>query len=84
MRRQPSGQCGRTGDLPESHILRSEKQMEEGRLNSALDRVDHALERIERAIPQVSRSNGKDEELRARVREAVAELDEIIRTAETV
>ena len=70
--------------MPESHILRSEKAMEEGRLNSALDRVERALERIERALPQVSRSSGRDEELRARVREAVAELDQIIRTAETV
>jgi hypothetical protein len=57
--------------------------MEEGRLNSAMDRVERALERIERAIPQVSRSNGKDEALRTRVREAVAELDQIIRMAET-
>jgi hypothetical protein len=30
----------------------------------------------------VSRPTGKDEELRARVREAVAELDQIIRMAE--
>ena len=56
--------------------------MDEGRLTSALDRVERALERIERAIPQVDRSGGKDEELRARVREAVAELDQIIRMAE--
>ncbi len=56
--------------------------MDEGRLNSALDRVERALERIERAIPQVSHSNGKDEALRTRVREAVAELDQIIRMAE--
>ena len=56
--------------------------MDEGRLPAALDRVERALERIERAIPQVSRPAGKDEELRARVREAVAELDQIIRMAE--
>ena len=56
--------------------------MDEGRLTSALERVERALERIERAIPQVSRPAGKDEELRARVREAVAELDQIIRMAE--
>ena len=37
------------------------------------------LQRIERAIAQVRRKNGKDEELRAKVREAVAELDQIIR-----
>jgi hypothetical protein len=56
--------------------------MDEGRLPAALDRVESALERIERAIPQVSRPAGKDDELRARVREAVAELDQIIRMAE--
>ena len=56
--------------------------MDEGRLPAALDRVERALERIERAIPQVSRPAGKDDELRARVREAVAELDQIIRMAE--
>jgi hypothetical protein len=56
--------------------------MDEGRLASALDRVESALERIERAVPQVSRPPGEDKELRARVREAVAELDQIIRMAE--
>jgi hypothetical protein len=56
--------------------------MDEGRLPAALDRVERALERIERALPQVNRPGGKDEELRARVREAVAELDQIIRMAE--
>ena len=56
--------------------------MDEGRLTSALDRVEQALARVERAIPQVSQAGGKDEELRARVREAVAELDQIIRMAE--
>ena len=68
--------------MPESRILRSEKPMEEGRLNSALDRVERALERIERAIPRVDRSGGNDEALRTKVREAVAELDQIIRMAE--
>jgi len=56
--------------------------MDEGRLPTALDRVERALERIELALPQVSRPTGKDEEFRARVREAVAELDQIIRMAE--
>jgi hypothetical protein len=56
--------------------------MDEGRLNSALDRVERALARIEEAIPRANRAGGKDEELRTRVREAVAELDQIIRMAE--
>ena len=56
--------------------------MDESRLTSAMDRAERALARIERAVPQVSRTGRKDEELRTRVREAVAELDQIIRTAE--
>ena len=56
--------------------------MDEGRLTSALDRAERALARIERSVSQVSSANGKDEALRAKVREAVAELDQIIRMAE--
>jgi hypothetical protein len=56
--------------------------MDEGRLTSALNRAERALARIERAATQVGHSNGKDEALRAKVREAVAELDQIIRLAE--
>jgi hypothetical protein len=56
--------------------------MDEGRLTSALDRAERALARIERAATQVGRANGNEEALRAKVREAVAELDQIIRTAE--
>ena len=56
--------------------------MDESRLTSALDRAERALARIEQAIPQVTRAGGKDDELRTRVREAVAELDQIIRMAE--
>ena len=56
--------------------------MDEGRLISALDRAERALARIERSVAQTSHSNGKDQELRAKVREAVAELDQIIRLAE--
>jgi hypothetical protein len=56
--------------------------MDEGRLTSALDRAERALARIERAATKVDHKNGKDEALRAKVREAVAELDQIIRMAE--
>ena len=56
--------------------------MDEGRLTSALDRAERALARIEGAVAQTSHSNCKDQELRAKVREAVAELDQIIRMAE--
>lgn len=60
----------------------AETTMDEGRLTSALDRAERALARIERSAAQVSPANGKDEQLRAKVREAVAELDQIIRMAE--
>ena len=56
--------------------------MDEGRLTSALERAERAILRIERAISQPKSQGGRDEQLRARVREAVAELDQIIRTAE--
>lgn len=56
--------------------------MEDGRLSTALDRADRALSRIERALEQRRQVSDPDEELRSRVREAVAELDQIIRTAE--
>ena len=56
--------------------------MDEGRLTSALDRAERALARIERTISDARGSSNRDEELRARVREAVAELDQIIRMAE--
>ena len=56
--------------------------MDEGRLTSALDRAERAILRIERNISQPKRAEGRDDALRARVREAVAELDQIIRAAE--
>ena len=54
--------------------------MEEQRLSLALDRAEAALERVERAIAGLSQG-GRDEELRARVRDAVAELDQLIRAS---
>lgn len=56
--------------------------MHEGRLTAALDRAERAILRLERAISQPKQSGGRDDALRARVREAVAELDQIIRQAE--
>jgi hypothetical protein len=55
--------------------------MDEGRLTSAMNRAEHALGRIESALAKSRRSNGRDEALRARVRDAVAELDRLIREA---
>ena len=57
--------------------------MDEGRVTSAFERAERAILRIERAISQPKQQSGRDEELRTRIREAVAELDQIIRMAET-
>ena len=45
----------------------------------SLDRADRALERIERALCRQRLGDGaRDEKLRAKVRDVVAELDSII------
>jgi hypothetical protein len=59
----------------------SELLMDDGELTSALDRSERALQRIERALSSRGPSPAKDEELRAKVREVVEELDELIRQA---
>jgi len=47
-----------------------------------MDRAERALQRIERALNnRQAGSDGRDEQLRARVREVVEELDELIREA---
>ena len=55
--------------------------MDDGGLSSALDRADQALQRIERALASRQPSPARDDELRAKVREVVEELDELIREA---
>ena len=55
--------------------------MDDGGLSAALARAESALGRIERALAQRERNSGRDEALRAKVREAVAELDQLIRQA---
>jgi hypothetical protein len=55
--------------------------MDEGRLTSALSRAEKAIERIERAVRDSRQSVERDEALRTRVRDAVAELDQLIREA---
>jgi hypothetical protein len=54
--------------------------MDDGALAQALERADRALARIERALATQPKS-ARDEQLRSKVREAVAELDQLIRTA---
>jgi len=55
--------------------------MDDGGLSSALDRAELALQRIERALANRQPAATRDDELRAKVREVVEELDELIREA---
>ena len=55
--------------------------MDDGGLNLALDRAEQALQRIERVLASRQPMPARDEELRTKVREAVAELDQLIREA---
>ena len=55
--------------------------MDDSGLSQALDRAERALKRIEYAIEDRGSATRVDEELRAKVREAVAELDQLIREA---
>ncbi|HEX5257704.1 MAG TPA: hypothetical protein VFW35_02855 [Sphingomicrobium sp.] len=57
--------------------------MDDGGLSAALDRAEGAIERIQRALSarQPTTAGGRDDELRAKVREVVEELDELIREA---
>ena len=58
--------------------------MDDGGLSAALDRAEQALERIQRAVANrkpAPPAGGRDDELRAKVREVVEELDELIREA---
>jgi len=55
--------------------------MDDAELVSALDRADRAVQRIERALSSRQPAVARDDELRAKVREVVEELDELIREA---
>jgi roadblock/LC7 domain-containing protein len=56
--------------------------MENDALSDALERADRALGRIERAMAAGRHHNqGREQELRSKVREAVAELDQLIGAA---
>ena len=52
--------------------------MSDDGLAHSLDRAERALERIERAMSRLKSSSGRDDQLRARVREVVSELDSLI------
>jgi broad specificity phosphatase PhoE len=54
----------------------------DGEISSAMGRAERALQRIERALSnRPGPTAERDEQLRARVREVVEELDELIREA---
>jgi ElaB/YqjD/DUF883 family membrane-anchored ribosome-binding protein len=56
--------------------------MDDGGLSAALDRAERAIERVQKALSsRTPASAGRDDELRAKVREVVEELDELIREA---
>jgi hypothetical protein len=55
--------------------------MDDSEISMALERADRALQRIERALAGKPDTASRDEALRARVREVVEELDELIREA---
>jgi hypothetical protein len=56
--------------------------MDDGGLSAALDRAERAIERIQRGLAaREPAAGGRDDELRAKVREVVEELDELIREA---
>jgi hypothetical protein len=56
--------------------------MTEQALEAALIRAERALARCERARDAIVRRDGREESLRTRVREAIAELDQLIQRAE--
>ena len=51
-------------------------------LEAALIRAERALARIERVAETATQGRGRDEALRAKVREAIAQLDDLIQKAE--
>jgi hypothetical protein len=53
--------------------------MDDGGLSAAMDRAERALARLEQALANNKFAPAEDDELRSRVREAVAELDQLIR-----
>ena len=55
--------------------------MNDGGIATALDRAERALERVELALQNRRPDTGKEEQLRLKVREVIAELDELIRAA---
>ncbi len=64
--------------LPLRFIPLSEGVMSDEGLVHALDRADRALSRVERALSNLRSGSGRDDQLREKVRDVVAELDSLI------
>lgn len=60
----------------------SSTPMTEQAMETALTRAERALARCERATDAITRRGSREESLRSRVREAIAELDQLIQRAE--
>ena len=56
--------------------------MDDGGLSQALSRAERAIARIDAALASTDATRGRDEQLRTKVRDAIAELDHLIQTAE--
>jgi hypothetical protein len=67
--------------LPARSNPLSEESMSDDGLVQSLDRAESALGRIERALSRLRTGGARDEHLRARVRDVVAELDSLIEEA---
>ena len=70
--------AARFARLPPGFNPLSGKLMSDDGLVQSLDRADGALERIERALSRMRDGGARDDKLRAKVRDVVAELDSII------
>jgi hypothetical protein len=65
--------------LPPGFNPLSEDPMSDDGLVTSLDRAERALDRIDRALSRIGKDDGvRDEQLRAKVRDVVAELDSLI------
>jgi len=55
--------------------------MDDGGLSLALSRAEQAVARIESTLAKGDATRGRDDQLRTKVRDAIAELDQLIQTA---
>ena len=62
-------------------LSRNRCAVDHNALSAALDRAERALRRVESALASQPPASGRDEELRAKVRKVVEELDELIKQA---